>query len=526
MSFDPKGARMVTGGTDGSVRYFDFHGMSEAKEPFRVLEPVDGHMVQSLSFNATGAIVLVVCSDSHARIYDRDGSSRPIQSTVKGDLYVRDMQHTKGHTQMLTDGMWHPLVPEHWITSSIDGTVRIWDLKATPVGMDQVLPSVHVLKTVDKRNVCTGGAAGRTGGLYPCCCMYSPDAKMIAGGCSDGSVQVFFDKARYMRPDRILRSAHTAAVTSVAFLSRGSDSQLMVTRSLDSTMKIWDCRMLSDAKGPVKSFEDLPCGHEKAGVCTSPDGRYIVAGASPGKGAAAPATVRVYDSLDFALAKSLDFGAKAPLRFCWPKELNQLVVSTSVGEVTMLYSPFSSKKGALHFVGKKAKRASEQQGGFAGQGPIFNMSDPTDIKKFWATGHGNMQSIRRQEARQSQKTLTPIRPGQGDKNAGSSDQMAFAALVLKSGAKQLHLQNTTGQEKDSQKALLAYADKAEKNPVFVDQAYSKTQPTKLLDWSVDESEGDKRMSAKMSGDFCRKCGQKQCRCIDYSVWGSKKRKTS
>lgn len=32
---------------------------------------------------------------------------------------------------------------------------------ADPVGMDQVLPCVHVLKTVDKRNVCVGGGSGK-----------------------------------------------------------------------------------------------------------------------------------------------------------------------------------------------------------------------------------------------------------------------------------------------------------------------------------------------------------------------------
>lgn len=527
MSLDPKGSRMVTGGLDGVVRYYDFNGMSEAKEPFRIVEPVDCHMVQSLSFSTTGGVALVVCSDSHARIYDRDGSSKPVQTTVKGDMYVRDMQHTKGHTQMLTGGMWHPFHSEQWITSSLDGTLRIWDINTAGVGMDQLLPSLHVLKTLDKRNVCVGGASGRAGGLHPCCCAYSPnDAKMIVGGCSDGSVQVFFEKQRYMKPDRILRTAHTDRVTDLGFICRGQQPNLMVTRSLDDTMKVWDTRMLNDAKGPVKTFNDLPCGgQEKAGVCVSPDGKYLVAGTALSKGALGSASIRVYDTQDFRQVKALDFGQKSPIVLKWPGALNQLIVGTSSGEVTMLYSPFSSVKGALHFVGKKAKTRESQPIEYAGHGPIFNMTDKDDIQKFWSTGHGNMQNIRRQETRQAQKTLTPIRPPvQGDKNAGSSDQMAFAALVLKSGAKQLHLNKATGMEMDSQKALLAYADRT-KEPSLVDHAYSKTQPTKILDWSEDLSEGDKRMSTLKGGDFCRKCGQKMCRCTDYSEWGSKRQKT-
>merc|ERR1719373_108653 len=193
----------------------------------------------------------------------------------------------------------------------------------------------------------------------------------------------------------------------------------------------------------------------------------------------------------------------------------------------MLYSPFSSKKGALHFVGRRAKAKVSTEMGTAGPGPIFNMTDADDIKKFYSTGHGNMQKIRRAEARQAQKTLTPIRPPAMESAAAQpSDGMAFAALVLKHGAKQLNLQNTSGQEPDAQKALLAHADKTDKNPSLVDHAYAKTQPEKVLDWSVDESEGDKRMSFTMKGDFCRKCGQKVCRCVDYSAWGQKKQRTS
>ena len=33
---------------------------------------------------------------------------------------------------------------------------------ADPVGMDQQLPCIHVLKTVDKRNVCVGGGSGKS----------------------------------------------------------------------------------------------------------------------------------------------------------------------------------------------------------------------------------------------------------------------------------------------------------------------------------------------------------------------------
>eukprot|EP00434_Breviolum_minutum_P005198 symbB.v1.2.004583.t1/scaffold261.1/size248783/11 len=185
----------------------------------------------------------------------------------------------------------------------------------------------------------------------------------------------------------ILRSAHSEGVTAVGFVPEGVECNLLITRSMDNTMKIWDCRMMSDAKGPVKVFDDLRTAHEKTGLCTSPDGRYVATGTSLSKNALGAATLRVYDVKTMTLAKSLDFGKKSVLQLAWPKDLNQILATTTAGDVVVLYSPFSSRKGALHFVGKKAKSKSAfSQLEEAGTGPIFNMTDPDEIKKFYSTG--------------------------------------------------------------------------------------------------------------------------------------------
>eukprot|EP00928_Gymnodinium_smaydae_P076316 TRINITY_DN59316_c0_g1_i1.p1 TRINITY_DN59316_c0_g1~~TRINITY_DN59316_c0_g1_i1.p1 ORF type:complete len:210 (-),score=66.18 TRINITY_DN59316_c0_g1_i1:184-768(-) len=52
------------------------------------------------------------------------------------------------------------------------------------------------------------------------------------------------------------------------------------------------------------------------------------------------------------------------------------------------------------------------------------------------------------------------------------------------------------------------------------KAEAQAAATRILDYSTEESEGDKRMRESLGGDFCRKCGQKLCRCVDYSVWGA------
>merc|ERR1712039_55332 len=230
---------------------------------------------------------------------------------------------------------------------------------------------------------------------------------------------------------------------------------------------------------------------------------------------------------EFRHVRSMDFGSKSCICVKWPKEINQLCVGTSTGEVTMLYNPFSSKKGALHFIGKKAKKVQSHEIAESGAGPIFNMTDRDDIKRFWSTGHGNMMKMRRGEARQPNKEKAPTMPP-GVKPGSmkpQSDGMAFAALALKAGAKRLNLNSEReGAHGDAQKVLLSYQEKVEKKGLemsLMGEAYHKQQAAigDQLDWNTEMSEGDKRMAEKMKGDFCRHCGQKVCRCVDYSKYG-------
>lgn len=60
------------------------------------------------------------------QIYDRDGLT--LGEFVKGDMYIRDLKNTKGHISGLTCGEWHPKDKQTILTSSEDGSLRIWDV--------------------------------------------------------------------------------------------------------------------------------------------------------------------------------------------------------------------------------------------------------------------------------------------------------------------------------------------------------------------------------------------------------------
>lgn len=46
------------------------------------------------------------------------------------------MNNTKGHVAAITDAHWHPRDKKFFITSSLDGSLRIWDIESKLMGID------------------------------------------------------------------------------------------------------------------------------------------------------------------------------------------------------------------------------------------------------------------------------------------------------------------------------------------------------------------------------------------------------
>ncbi len=126
IAVDPTGSRVLTGGYDYVVRMYDFQGMDSRLRSFRQVEPSEGHQIRALSWSPTADQFLAVTGSAQAKIYDRDGFT--LGEFVKGDMYIRDLKNTKGHISGLTGGHWHPKDRETALTSSEDGSLRIWDV--------------------------------------------------------------------------------------------------------------------------------------------------------------------------------------------------------------------------------------------------------------------------------------------------------------------------------------------------------------------------------------------------------------
>uniref|UniRef100_A0A3P8WCF3 WD repeat-containing protein 70 n=1 Tax=Cynoglossus semilaevis TaxID=244447 RepID=A0A3P8WCF3_CYNSE len=172
LALDPSGARLVTGGYDYDVRFWDFAGMDQALQAFRTLQPCECHQIKTLQYSNTGDVILVISGNAQAKVLDRDGFN--VMECVKGDQYIVDMANTKGHTAMLNSGCWHPKMKEEFMTCSNDGTVRTWDVKSEKKHKSVFKPRSYQGKKV-----------------IPTCCTYSRDGKLIAAGCNDGTIQIW-----------------------------------------------------------------------------------------------------------------------------------------------------------------------------------------------------------------------------------------------------------------------------------------------------------------------------------------------
>jgi WD repeat-containing protein 70 len=80
--------------------------MNKSMNSFRILTPIDGHIVQNISYSCSEQEILVVSANAQPKVLSREG--KELVECLKGDQYIRDMKHTMGHVSMCYDGLFHP----------------------------------------------------------------------------------------------------------------------------------------------------------------------------------------------------------------------------------------------------------------------------------------------------------------------------------------------------------------------------------------------------------------------------------
>ncbi|XP_008284694.1 WD repeat-containing protein 70 isoform X1 [Stegastes partitus] len=458
LGLDPSGARLVTGGYDYDVRFWDFAGMDQALQAFRSLQPCECHQIKSLQYSITGDVILVASGNAQAKVLDRDGFN--VMECVKGDQYIVDMANTKGHTAMLNGGCWHPKIKEEFMTCSNDGTVRTWDLHS-----EKKHKSVFKPRSLQGKKV------------TPTCCAYSRDGKLIAAGCQDGTIQIW-DRNLSVHTKFHCRQAHTPG-SDTSCLSFSYDGMTLASRGGDDTMKMWDIR---NFRKPVNVATGLTNYFSMTDCCFSPDDKLLVTGTSVKKDEGNGKLV-FFDRVSFQRVYEIEVTNASVVRCLWHPKLNQIMVGTGNGLAKVYYDPFKSHRGAKLCVVKSQRK--EKQAETLTQDYIIT---PHALPMF---REARQRSTRKQlekdrlDPKKSHKPEPPVSgPGRGGRVAAHGGTLS--SFIVKNIA----LDKTD--DSNPREAILRHAKEASENPYWVAPAYTQTQPEPVFaEESEEDEEADK-----------------------------------
>ncbi|PQQ17535.1 WD repeat-containing protein 70 [Prunus yedoensis var. nudiflora] len=330
LAVDHTGSRVVSGSYDYSVRMYDFQGMNSKLQSFRQLEPSEGHQVRTISWSPTADRFLCVTGSAQAKIYDRDGLT--LGEFVKGDMYIRDLKNTKGHISGLTCGEWHPRTKDTILTSSEDGSLRIWDVNDFKTQKQVIKPKL-----------------ARPGRIPVTTCAWDRDGKRL---------QVIWNlKPGWgSRPDIHVQNSHSDDITALKF---SMDGRILLSRSLDGSLKVWDLRQMKD---PVKVFDDLPNNYAQTNIAFSPDEQLFLTGTSIERESPIGGLLCFFDRAKLQLVSKVGISPTCSVVQCaWHPKLNQIFATAgdkSQGGTHVLYDPNLSEKGALVCVARAPRKKS------------------------------------------------------------------------------------------------------------------------------------------------------------------------
>ncbi|KAJ6107340.1 hypothetical protein N7523_008663 [Penicillium sp. IBT 18751x] len=482
MTMDPSGARLITGSTDCTLKLHDFANMTPSTiRAFKSVDPSlkkqsaaqDTHAVHYAAFNPLSpGHVLVVTATAQPRVLDRDGET--ITEFAKGDMYLRDLHHTKGHISEVSSGAWCPFDESLCATAGSDSTVRIWDAN---IGRSQKEVIVHKSRVA--------GSAGRTKMTAVAWgSSKQGGSDVLVAAALDGSLAMWGGKGPFTRPAGEVREAHTRD-TWTSGLDVSPDGRYIVSRGGDDTIKLWDTRKfktpVTTASHPSTSFR-----YPTSNIQFSPSGANIIVGSETGH----------LHILNPALRPDLVTPVTPgfPLiTVMWHEKLNQILTGSANAETHVLYNPTMSTKGAALVMSKAPKLrhvddnisfTTDLSSGLAGDSVVVGSNGvPHYSSATWSARHPNVGLTASGRSRDPRR---PYLPQVTPFAKGGSDERFI----------QSHIPLSSMRDEDPREALLKYADKAQKDPIFT-KAYQETQPKPIYaELSDDEDRGPEKKKAR------------------------------
>lgn len=454
VEFDRSGGRLVTGSYDYNIAYYDFGGMDKRMLPFRCVNPDGAYKMKALRFSADGKWLLAATSSNTAVLMDREGSR--VRTYAEGDQYLRDLKNTNGHVAALSTCYWNPGNADQFLTSSADGTVRIWN-----IGYRQRQDYVIIVRS-------RKAAAGRSPVTHA---RFNSDASMIITGSEDGSLKLFPGKGPWTFPAAEVTAAHEAGSEITCLAMDQATGHLIASRAVDGTVKLWDTRNwtkpLATASGLTNYCSETAC-------VFSPDDGLIVTGTSAKRDHEWGRLVFLDARSDLQVVhEESQFTKSSVVGLAWSPVLNQIVTGNGDGTASILWDPEVSQKGALLAM---AKGQTAPLPSYVTDAVVGRIMTP------YAPQEG--QSLKRQRIKDRKDPVAshlPTPPSEGPGQGGRLGS-GFSHSIMADRI------STSTRDEDPREALLKYAKKAEEDPMFVSPAYQATQPKPVLDSALLEKE--------------------------------------
>lgn len=469
VSLDPSGSRLATGSLDGTIKLHDFASMTPTTlRAFRSVDPwasnssaaeAESHPINLVQFNPqSGGVFLCVSAHPQAKIMSRDGDV--LTEFVKGDMYLRDMNNTKGHVGEVTTGTWHPTDKNTCVTAGSDSTLRVWD-----VNNKRSQKEVIVVKSR------TAGNAGRT--RMTAVAWGAPASggnNVLVATALDGSLVMYSGNGPFTRPTAEVQQAHKPD-TWTGGVDISSDGRMVVTRGGDGLIKLWDTRKF---KQPLVSVEHPSTSDRFAmtNIKYSPNSTSIITGSATGH-------LHILNPGNLKPEHVTPITPGVPVIVVdWHAKLNQIVTGSANAETHVLYNPSMSQRGAVDVMSKAPKKRHIDDN------PALTMDQTLSLSAESIITPGALSAQQRKNkggVTNSGKSLDPRRP-----------QVQQITPFMRSQPDEKHIEENIPLSKmlyeDPREALLKYADVAKKDPLFTN-AWKETQPvTQYADISDEEEE--------------------------------------
>jgi len=358
-------------------------------------------------------------------------------------MYVTDMNRTKGHKSLLNYGCWNPsLNSEEFMTCADDCTLRLWSLNKR----DEQL---HVIRTKGE----SGRDVRTTTCTYNQSLYHNENSNLITAGCDNGSILVWDRRRSFVHVTFKCMNAHLQD-QSITSLKWSYDSQILASRSMDHTLKLWDIRKFNKC---LSSYENIPNHFSMTNISFSPNDQFLITGVSKLMNSNendANGKLIIFDRND--LSKPLNEIAfnDSVIRTYWHPKLNQIFATTNNGLVRIFYDDKRSPMAGVRLCLNRKERKSKDTNDF-----IANINPTTS------------------EYINEKKEIFP--ENREEEKKSSSLHHHLVQTIVKPNFIE---------KEDPRVELLKHAKEAERNPKWVTPAYVHTQPKPIFQQQLEEED--------------------------------------